>query len=169
MERKTYSLNDGREINLRPLQGEDREQLVELYLSMSQDQDRWTDQQKIEKVDQKFLFPDYFINLVTAHNNRVIGFGDIQKDSQKKCGELNIHIHKNFQGVGLGTAMMIILLKEATEQQLHHINLQVAAGNRRAIHLFRKFGFQEKQETREPSRLDEQDIIYMSKTLTTWK
>lgn len=169
MERKTYSLNDGREINLRPLQAKDREQLDQLYQSMSQNQYGWTDQQKKEKIDQKFMFPDYFINLVTEHNNSVIGFGDIMKDPQKKYGELNIHIHKDFQGVGLGTAMMIILLKEATEQQLHHINLQVAAGNRRAIHLFRKFGFQEKQKTRETSRIEEQDVIYMSKTLTTWK
>jgi RimJ/RimL family protein N-acetyltransferase len=136
---------------------------------MSQDQHVWTDQIKIEKIDQKFLFPDYFINLVTMHNNRVIGFGDIQKDPKKKVGELNIHIHKDFQGVGLGTAMMIILLKEATEQQLHIINLQVDAGNRKAIHLFRKFGFQEKQETREPSNVEEQNIIQMSKTLTTCK
>jgi ribosomal protein S18 acetylase RimI-like enzyme len=136
---------------------------------MSQDQYRWTDQQKIEKIDQKFMFPDYFINLVTEHNNSVVGFGDIQKDPQKKIGFLNIHIHKDFQGVGLGTAMMIILLKEATEQQLHHINLQVAAGNRRAIHLFRKFGFQEEQKKGETSRIDEQDIISMMKTLTSWK
>jgi ribosomal protein S18 acetylase RimI-like enzyme len=168
MERKSYNLNDGREINLRPLQGKDREQLEQLFHSMSQNQNGWTDLQKIEKIDQKFEFPDYFINLVTEHNNSVIGFGEIQKDPQKKIGELNIHVHKDFQGVGLGTAIMIILLKEATEQKLHHIDLQVAAGNRRAIHLFMKFGFQVKQKTEEKSRVGEKDVIHMSKTLTTW-
>jgi RimJ/RimL family protein N-acetyltransferase len=167
MERKTYRLNDGREINLRPLQAEDRDQLVKLYSSMSEEQYRWTGQQKKDKVEQKFMFPDYFINLVTEHNKKLIGFGDIQKDPKKKNGDLNIHIHKDFQGVGLGTAMMIVLLKEATEQKLRLINLQVAAGNRRAIHLFRKFGFQEKQKDRETSKIIEKGVIFMSKTLTT--
>jgi ribosomal protein S18 acetylase RimI-like enzyme len=166
MERKSYNLNDGREINLRPLQGKDREQLEQLFHSMSQIQNGWTNLLNIGKIDQKFEFPDYFINLVTEHNNNVVGFGEIQKDPQKKMGELNIHVHEDFQGVGLGTAIMIILLKEATEQQLHHIDLHVAAGNRRAIHLFRKFGFQEQPKKVETPRFGEKDVIHMSKILT---
>ena len=134
MEKKTYTLNDGREVNIRPLESRDRDQLIHLYQSMSPQALRWTPNPPTEQqIDQKIRFPDYQINLVTEHNEQVIGYGEIQKDPEKKNGELNIHLHQDYHGVGLGTSMMIILLKDATEQQLHQINLQVAADNRAAV------------------------------------
>ena len=166
MEKKTYTLNDGREVNIRPLKSKDRDQLIHLYHSMSPQALRWTPNPPTDQqIDQKIQFPDYHISLITEHNEQVIGYGEIQKDPEKKNGELNIHLHQDYHGVGLGTSMMIILLKDATEQQLHQINLQVAADNRPAVRLFRKFGFQHQKTTKKMYGGEEHDTLYMSRTL----
>jgi ribosomal protein S18 acetylase RimI-like enzyme len=159
MEKKTYILNDGREVNIRPLRPRDKDQLIHLLTDTSIEaaQNLLT----LQQIEQKLQFPDYYISLVTEHDNKIFGYGEIQKDSQKQDGELTIHLHPDYQGVGLGTAMMIILLKDATEQQLQQINLQVANKNHAAIRLFRKFGFQQEEKT----QTREHDTLYMTRIL----
>jgi len=90
MEQKTYTLNDGREVHLRPLQPSDKEQLVQLYRSMSDSALRWTKAPKGEQIEQIIQYPDYYISLVTEHNDTIIGHGEIKKDSEKRNGDLNI-------------------------------------------------------------------------------
>jgi RimJ/RimL family protein N-acetyltransferase len=165
MEHKTYTLNDGREVHLRSLQPSDREQVVQLYRSMSDSALRWTKAPTGEQIEQIIRYPDYYISLVTEHNYTIIGHGEIKKDSEKRNGELNIHLHQDYHGVGLGTVMMIALMSEANEQSLHGINLQVAAENRKAVSLFRKFGFQQQGTVKETSRGVEHDAYLMSKVL----
>ncbi len=165
MEHKTYTLNDGREVHLRPLQPSDKKQLVQLYDSMSDSALRWTKAPTGEQIEQIIQYPDYYISIVTEHGDRVIGHGEIKKDYEKRNGELNIHLHQDYHGVGLGTVMMIALMSDANEQDLHRINLQVAAENRKAMRLFRKFGFQQQSTIRETSRGTEHDAYLMSKVL----
>ena len=165
MEHKTYTLNDGREVHLRPLQPSDKKQLVQLYDSMSDSALRWTKAPTGEQIEQIIQYPDYYISIVTEHGDRVIGHGEIKKDYEKRNGELNIHLHQDYHGVGLGTVMMIALMSDANEQDLHRINLQVAAENRKAVRLFRKFGFQQQSTIRETSRGTEHDAYLMSKVL----
>lgn len=165
MEHKTYTLNDGREIHLRPLQPSDKEQLVQLYDSMSDSALRWTKAPTDDEIEQIIQFPDYYISLVTEHDNKIISHGEIKKDPEKMNGELNVHVHQDYHGVGLGTVMMIALMNDATRQDLHTINLQVAAENRKAVRLFRKFGFQQISTIRETSRGEEHDAFLMFKIL----
>jgi len=165
MEQKTYTLNDGREVHLRSLKPTDKQQLVQLYHSMSDSALRWTKAPTGEQIEQIIQYPDYYINLVTEHDDRIIGHGEIKKDSEKRNGELNIHLHQDYHGVGLGTVMMIALMSDANGQNLHKINLQVAAENRKAVRLFRKFGFQQLSTIRETSRGAEHDAYLMSKVL----
>ena len=162
MEQKTYTLNDGRVINIHPLHPDDKTRLVEFYDSLSKESLRWIKPPSKQDIDEKFRYPDYYIALLTTHDSHVAGYGEILKDPRMENGELNIHIHQDYQGVGLGTAMMIILVKEATEEQLHSINLRVAAGNTRAIQLFHKCGFQEVMHE-ESGKLE--DTVYMIKRL----
>ena len=165
MEQKTYTLNDGREVHLRPLHPSDKEQLVQLYRSMSDSALRWTKAPTGEQIEQIIQYPDYYISIVTEHNDMIIGHGEIKKDSEKRNGDLNIHLHQDYHGVGLGTVMMIALMSDANGQELHRINLQVAAENRKAVRLFRKFGFQQQRTIRETSRGTEHDAYIMSKVL----
>jgi ribosomal-protein-alanine N-acetyltransferase len=165
MERKEITINDGRKVNIRPLIPHDKDQLVHLFNSMSPEILRWTHEVTLQQIDQKIRFPDYHISLITEHMGRVIGYGEIQKGPQKKNGELNIHLNQDYHGVGLGTAMMIMLLKDASEQQLQEIHLQVAADNRAAVRLFRKFGFRHQKTTQEKYGEKELDTLYMTKTI----
>jgi RimJ/RimL family protein N-acetyltransferase len=165
MEQKTYTLNDGKKISMRSLIKEDRNKLANLYENMSESALKWIQKPEHYQLKERFRYPDYYISLVTLHNEDLIGYGEIQKDPMKRDGELLIHIHQDYQGVGLGTAMMIMLLKEATDQGLHSIKLKVAAENRKAVHLFSKFGFQEQHTTMEVYDGEKHDTLYMSKQL----
>jgi ribosomal protein S18 acetylase RimI-like enzyme len=165
MEHKTYTLNDGREIHIRAFQPEDKDQLNQFYGSLSEESLRWITPMTVDDMEHRINFPDYFIGLVTVHNGRIVGYGEIAKDPQRTDGELNIHIHQDYQGVGLGTAMMIMLVKEATDQHLHGVNLKVAASNMKAVHLFRKCGFQEILITKELYSGEKHDTLHMRKVL----
>jgi len=165
MEHKTYKLNDGREIIIRAIQSSDKAQLIQFYESLSANTLRWITPPNSGDLEQRFRYPEYFIGLVTVHDGDVCGYGEIIKDSEKYEGELQIHIHQDYQGVGLGTSMMIMLVKEATEKSLHGVNLKVAAENRKAVHLFRKFGFQEMHSTQELYGGEKHDTLHMSKVL----
>jgi len=165
MEHKTFTLNDGREVHLRPLQPSDKEQLIQLYSSMSDTALRWTKAPTLEEIEQIIQFPDYYISMVTEHDDRVIGHGEVKKDPEMRNGELNIHLHQDYHGVGLGTVMMIALMSDATRQNLHRINLKVAAENRKAVRLFRRFGFQQQGTIRETFGEKEHDAFLMLKIL----
>lgn len=145
---KTLTLNDGRLIKLRPMTLLDEEGLADLYREVQGETERVKVPSE-EELYRKFRFPDYYISIITEHDGTVVGYGEILKDPEKKNGELQIHIHREYQGVGLGTAIMILLLKEATDQKLQRIDLEVSAENQAAIHLFRKFGFQQVKSVRE--------------------
>ena len=165
MESKTYRLNDGREVHLRPFSPSDIDGLLEMSESMSERALKWTKMPTKNDIEKSVQFPDYYISLVTEHGDRIIGHGEIRKDSEKRDGELKIHLHQDYHGVGLGTMMMIVLMNEATAQGIYDINLQVAAENINAVRLFRKFGFQQKDTVRETFRGNEHEAYLMSKTL----
>lgn len=98
---------------------------------------------------------------------RFIGYGEVRKDPAKKNGELQIHLHQDYQGVGLGTAMMIILLKDAAEQRLHRVSLRAAAENHAAVNLFRKSGFHLEKVTQERYGDRLRDTLHMYRLLNT--
>ena len=83
-------------------------------------------------------------------------------------GDLNIYIHQDYQGAGLGTALMVMLLNAANEHSLHRINLEVVADNETAVHLFRKFGFNVEGRRVDAYKAQDgglYDILLMGKTL----
>lgn len=165
MEQKTYTLNDGRPIQIRSLIQSDKDLLIRFYEVMSGEALRWSEAPSSNQVDNKFSYPDYYINLVVVHDGAIVGYGEILKDSGMRDGELTIHIHQDYRGAGLGTAMMIMLIKDATDLGLHSINLRVASGNTRAVHLFRKSGFHEQYTKQEFYAGEMRDILYMVRLL----
>jgi ribosomal protein S18 acetylase RimI-like enzyme len=161
MEEKKYTLNDGREIELRPIQIMDREQLINFY----QEIPSHTQTLSPDLIDLRFRYPRYYIGLVTIHENQLVGYGEIEETQEQDRGELIIHIHPDYQGLGLGTAMMIMLLNEANSRDLSHINLKVTADNLGALRLFRKFGFKEESTEKKAINGKKFEILYMNKTL----
>ncbi len=52
-------------------------------------------------------------------------------------------IHPDYQGQGLGQALLYALLKSAWKRQLERATLEVRVSNQPALSLYRKFGFKE--------------------------
>ena len=161
MEQKEYALNDGRKIELRAVSPDDKKNLLGFCEVMGS-----YDIPTCQDLDNVFRFPLYYINLVIIHNDKVVGYGEIMKSPDMRDGELKIHIHGDYQGAGLGTAMMIMLLHEATDEQLHRIHLTVDSANTRAIHLFRRSGFIEETMEKETINGKQRETLHMVRVLT---
>ena len=142
MMEKRYTLNDGRTIAIRTVENGDIRGLKALYQRLYRDDaEPWTQLLTPSEIDNRFESPNGFIGLVTKHNEEVVAYTEIEVD-QSKSGYLRIHVHPEFQGVGLGTAMMIALLNEAKTRGIQRIRLKVSETNTRALRFFQKFGFQ---------------------------
>ncbi len=169
---RTVTLRDGRRVHIRPLQETDSGSLHGMYQSMSDDALRWSMAPYTEETIDRWIgnLPN-LISLVAVHGDEIIGYASVQKFTHPRLagtGDLNIYIHQDYQGAGLGTALMVMLLNAANEQSLHRINLEVVADNETAVHLFRKFGFNVEGRRVEAYKAQDgglYDILLMGKTL----
>ncbi len=84
--------------------------------------------------------------LVAVANNEIIGlcscFGGAGVG--RYTASLGISVHSAWRDQGVGTALMEKIIKWARKNPVvHRFDLEVYAYNQRAIHLYRKLGFQE--------------------------
>ena len=169
---KTVTLRDGRRVHIRPLHEEDGEGLHGMYQSMSPDALRWSMAPYTEETIDRWIGNlSNLISLVSVHDGDIVGYASVQKFTHPRrmgTGDLNIYIHQDYQGAGLGTALMVMLLNAANEHSLHRINLEVVADNETAVHLFRKFGFNVEGRRVDAYKAQDgglYDILLMGKTL----
>lgn len=83
-------------------------------------------------------------HFVALDRRRVIGWCDIQvvpRDTMAHSGVLGIGIIDGFRGQGIGAALLRATLARAKKRGLTRVELTVREDNRRAIALYRKFGF----------------------------
>ena len=147
-------LKDGRTVLLRFFVPADKEALVAFYAGLSPDTLRWSlppyDRQKIERwlSDSTNSF-----ELLAFHKDKIVGhlhaFRYAWNPRILGNGELIIYLHQDFQGIGLGTAMMREAISIARQKGIHHLVLSVVADNRNAIKLYEKVGFQHEGLRRE--------------------
>ncbi len=143
-------LKDGREVNIRPVTPEDKEGLFALFSSMSEDALRWSMAPYTPDQIQRWI--DNLPNLIfyaAVHKGRIVGQAMVNKFThprRKGVAEFGIYLHQDYHNVGLGTAMMKILLELAREQGIHKVNVETVADNEPARCLFRKLGFAEGRE-----------------------
>jgi putative acetyltransferase len=83
--------------------------------------------------------------LVAEVNGRVVGNIDITRHRNRAShsGHLGMAVHDDFQNQGIGSALMDAMLDMAFNWlNLKRVELQVYTDNERAIHLYKKFGFE---------------------------
>jgi putative acetyltransferase len=138
-------LKDGRTVTVRFFLVEDKAKLAEMFDSISPKALRWGmppyTSQVIERWASNF---QHLIPLVTVDRDRIVGWANILKiphPRRKGVCDLGMYLHQDFQNVGLGSAMLKLLLELAEKEKLHRIGLHVIADNSIAIHLYQKFGF----------------------------
>lgn len=139
-------LKDGRTVLIRKFQMDDKEKLIEMYASLSDDAVRWG----MPPYNRERLERGWFGNLqnmiaiIALHGDNVAGHAQIFKNPHARrrgTGDLVIYLHQSFHNVGLGTVMLARLIQLAKEEGLHRVGLHVVADNKNAVHLYQKFGF----------------------------
>jgi putative acetyltransferase len=146
MESWSTRLKDGRIVTLRFLTPEDKSNVLRMFSTMSAEALRWSLPPYDEEwIDRKLASIKELIPLVAVHDNRIVGFCAINKFSharRKGIGGAGIFLHQDFHDVGLGTAMMELVLDLAKKQGMRRIRLEVIEGNRAAVRLYEKVGFE---------------------------
>jgi|SRR5579859_1116025 len=99
--------------------------------------------------------PDEYL-LVGLVEGRVvgnIGLQIVQTPRRRDVGDLGMSVHDEFQGQGVGSALMAAVLELADNWLgLRRIELTVWSDNARAIHLYEKYGFQHEGTARQYAR-----------------
>jgi RimJ/RimL family protein N-acetyltransferase len=138
-------LKDGREITVRFLTAEDKERLVEMFASMSDEALKWGMPPYTREVVERWInnIPS-LIPLVAEDNNWIVGYATIFKyphPRRKGVGDLAMYLHQDFHNAGLETAILDYLLGLARKEGVHRMGLHVIADNKIAIHLYEESGF----------------------------
>lgn len=138
-------LKDGREVTVRSLTLEDKERLVEMFASMSDEALKWgLPPYTRETVERWMSRMQNLIPLVAERNNRIVGYASISElthSRRKGVGDIVIYLHQDFHNTGLGTAMLTRLIELAKKKGMHRLGLHVIADNKIAVHLYEKLGF----------------------------
>ncbi len=145
MENRKVRLKDGREVTLRLLTPDDRNQLLNLFSIMSERALEWgMPPYTEERIDRWMSSIDRLIPLIAVYHNQIVGYAAIFKHPHPResgIGDMGIYLHQDFHNIGLGTMMSEILLDMAEEQSLHRITLHVVEDNMAAVKLYMKLGF----------------------------
>ncbi len=146
MRKQSVKLKDGREVVLRLLLLDDKEQLLSMVTSLSADALMWSSPPyDEEKVNRWMSGTKSGLSIVAIFNSRLVGIAAVYqfpRPRQIGIAEMMIYIHQDFHGVGLGTMMTENLLVLARNKGLHRIGLEVVEENGAAVWLYKKLGFE---------------------------
>lgn len=91
------------------------------------------------------------------HDGKVVGWCDVVRDERPgrtHVGRLGIGILPDYRGQKIGPRLLAATIADAFQKGLTRIELEVYAGNARAIALYRKFGFVEEGRQHQARCLD---------------
>jgi RimJ/RimL family protein N-acetyltransferase len=145
MEKWNTTLKDGREVSLRRLMPEDKEQLLSMVTSLSRAALMWSNSPyDEERISRWMSDTESGLSVVAIFENTIVGVAAIHqytRPRQMGIGGMMIYLHQDFHGVGLGTVMTENLLVLAKNKGLHRIHLEVVEENEAAVRLYKKLGF----------------------------
>ena len=80
--------------------------------------------------------------LVAKNDNEILGFIGI-KNMLAEADIMNVVVRKDFRNQGIGTLLLENIINLCKELKLNFLTLEVNEENFSAIHLYKKFGFEE--------------------------
>jgi len=114
--------------------------------------------------------PESFYNLVAIIDDRIVGIVNLgtfpQRPRRKHAGAIGICVHEEWQGKGVGAALMRAILDLSDNWlNLTRLELEVYADNEPALHLYERFGFEVEGRLRQHAFRDGQyvDSIVMGR------
>nr|KXH75489.1 MAG: hypothetical protein AM325_11145 [Candidatus Thorarchaeota archaeon SMTZ1-45] len=146
MKKRIAKLRDAREVMLRLLVPDDKEQLLSMVTNLSADALVWSNPPyDEEKINRWMSGTKSGLSIVAIFENRIVGISAIHqftRPRERGVGDMMIYIHQDFHGVGLGTVMTENLLFLAKNKGLHRVGLEVVEDNEAAVRLYKRFGFE---------------------------
>lgn len=82
---------------------------------------------------------------VARDNDEIIGYMMVQNEKSNRVSHrasIAVGVHSDSRGKGVGTALFEHVISWAKEVGLHRLELTVIATNERAVHLYKKMGFE---------------------------
>ena len=159
---KELDLKNGQKLVIRTAEINDAADLIEYlrqmgdetkYLLREPDEFDMTVKEEQEFIKKRLDKPNK-LHILAEIDGRIVGAlgydgGDFKRSRHK--GELGVSVLKAYWGMGIGTALMEVLIEWAKESDIiRKLNLKVRADNARARELYERFGFkQEGYLTRE--------------------
>jgi L-amino acid N-acyltransferase YncA len=145
--RRLVKLNDGQNVLLRPLVAEDRENLVALFRTASDEDRRFLrhDVHDAELVRSWVDGLDYnrVLPLVAEAGGRLVGEATLHfgRRSTRHIGEVRIYLEPAYRGKGLGSQMLKELIGLARQSGLLYLLAQVVLDQTDVIRAFQNLGF----------------------------
>jgi len=147
-----YTLRDGTQVLLRPIRPEDEPIEAELIENLSEESKRFRFFYVIKDITHdmlvRFCNIDYDREMAiiaeytdSSGKRRNVGVGRLIMDPWRRRGEFAVVVADDFQGKGLGTKLVDMLIQIADEKGLETIYGIVMPENTRMIELCRKMGF----------------------------
>ena len=151
---KEITLKDGRRCTLRSAEKADAAEMLRYMVQMlgetpfllsSPEEFAAMPLEKEEAFIESTLAAERAVMITAFDGDRIIGSADLRSAGgrirvQHRCG-MGITILKEYWSVGLGSAMMEAIIDSAKQLGYEQLELEVVAGNRRAISLYHKYGF----------------------------
>lgn len=110
--------------------------------------------------------------LVAVVEAEIVGTASVRTSEEKRVdhiGEVGISLLKDYWGMGLGSTLLEELIDWAQQtNQIRRLELTVQKQNKRAIHLYKKYGFQTEAVMKRGARGDDGrflDVLLMSKMI----
>ena len=177
IETQTVTLKDGQVVTLRAAEVPDAAKLISAmvetaetspYILSTPESFRQISVADEEKFIEKYNHDPRAVFIVAEIQGRFVGFTNLIcfKDPKRyHRAMLGLSLISEYRGLGLGEAIMKVLLKMSSSfQRLHRIELSVMGANIPAYRLYLKLGFVEYARHPEAFRLEDgtvQDEIFM--------
>jgi acetyltransferase len=150
---KDYALDDGSHYRIRPIQGNDRERIIELFNHLSPESRYLRFAHAISKLPDDFLDDilhlDYkkemaLLAVITSHSGteEIIGIARYVTPPHQNTCEFSLSVSDNHTTRGIGTHLMLDLIEYAKQNELQEMIGYVLSNNSRMLHLVSDLGFQ---------------------------
>lgn len=150
---RIFILKNGEELIIESAKVEDASELTELYnsvimetkyLSRGQRDGFFNSEDTLEDI-KDYLDSDKVAMLIARYKGKIVGECHLdaclfKKRMNHRC-DIGISVLKDYWGLGIGGKMMYYLIEIANNAGFEQIELNVAENNKRAIEMYKSFGF----------------------------
>ena len=157
IEPKTVTLKNNQQICIRTPAVGDIPQIIDcvrdiftddkfFLLTAEEIEEKLTAESQQQRIEAYIGNPDKIL-VITEHDGRVLSMSNLEAGPQQRrrhVGTIGLSIHREWRGIGLGTAIMQTMIDwAAAHPHIEKLLLGVWGQNANAIALYRKMGFVE--------------------------